>query len=408
MIQILHKRNIVSQIIPFLKSKEAIIIYGARQVGKTSLLRYLIQEYLKENVFYLDLEIPSLLELCNKSSEDVYTYLLQKGALKEKTIFLIIDEIQYLENPSQFIKIMHDHYPEIKIFASGSSAFEIRKKLNQSLTGRAIIFDLYPLSFDEFLMFKGKKYDLQEKNADLINQELIPLAEEYIRFGGYPQIVLEPSEEKKFIYLSQIITTYIRKDIRNIGKIRNITSFNKLVEILASQTGQLMNTAELSRTLGITQRTIIEYLEILELTFIIKIMRPFHKNLRSELSKTAKVFFLDTGMLHLLWMKEFPKTILGNVFETFVFLEFMKNENILFFWRTTNKQEIDFIIRKKNNLYAIESKLQFQKESSALRFFAEHYPCQTFMVGLYGEKKGKYPWEMIKVLEDKKEEANNK
>ena len=137
-------------------------------------------------------------------------------------------------------------------------------------------------------------------------------------------------------------------------------------------------------------------------------MRPFHKNLRSELSKTAKVFFLDTGMLHLLWMKEFPKTILGNVFETFVFLEFMKNENILFFWRTTNKQEIDFIIRKKNNLYAIESKLQFQKERSALRFFAEHYPGQTFMVGLYGEKKGKYPWEMIKVLEDKKEEANNK
>ncbi|MDO8460502.1 MAG: DUF4143 domain-containing protein, partial [Nanoarchaeota archaeon] len=279
-----------------------------------------------------------------------------------------------------------------------SSTFEIKKKFKESLVGRTVNFEVYPLSFEEFLMFKGRNYKLYKENTDAINVELIKLAEEYIKFGGYPKIVLENSEEKKQTYLSQIISTYVRKDIRDIGNIRNIASFNKLLEILASQSGQLVNVLELSNTLKINRETILEYLDLLENTFIIKRITPFHKNLRSELSKNPKIFFLDTGMMHLLWLKEFPKVVLGNVFETFVFLELMKLNKKINFWRTTNKQEVDFIIKNKE-LYAIEVKYNFQNaDNSSLKFFSQEYKCKTVIIGLKGEKRGKYIWEFLKEI----------
>ena len=379
-------------------SREIIVIYGARQVGKTSVLKYLIENHIKKNHFYFDLELPNLLELCNQGAESVFKYLIQKGADEKSKIFLIIDEIQYMDDPTKFLKIMHDHYPALKLIVSGSSTFEIKKKFKESLAGRTINFELYPLSFEEFLVFKNKNYKLNKENEETINKELIELAEEYIRFGGYPKIVLENSEEKKQTFLGQIINTYVRKDIRDIGNIRNISAFNKLLELLASQSGQLLNVLEISNTLKINRETVLEYLDLLENTFIIKRVTPFHKNLRSEISKNPKIFFLDTGMMHLLWLKEFPKVILGNSFETFVFLELMKSGKKINFWRTTNKQEIDFIVKNKE-IYAIEVKLNFQNmDNSNLRFFSGNYKCKTATVGLKGERKGKYIWELIKEI----------
>ena len=397
----IYKRKIITDIEKYIDSKVAIVIYGARQVGKTTLLKYLIDHNLKQvkgNVFYFDLELMNLLELCNQGVEAVYKYLIEKGANEKKQIYLIIDEIQYLDNPTNFIKVLQDHYPKIKLFVSGSSTFEIKKKFKNSLVGRIICFEIYPLDFEEFLIFKNQKYKLNKNNSETINKELISWAKEYIKYGGYPLVVLEKSEEKKQVLLSQIINTYIKKDIRDIGNIKNLSGFNKLVQILASQSGQLLNVLELSNTLGMNRETIEEYLNLLENTFIIKRIRPFHKNLRSELSKNPKVFFLDTGMMHLLWLKEFPKIIMGNVFETFVFLELMKNKQEINFWRTTNKQEIDFILKTKQ-ICAIEVKLNFQKANlKTLNFFTEQYNSKNIIVGLEGKKKGKYIWELIEEL----------
>ncbi|HLD41710.1 MAG TPA: DUF4143 domain-containing protein, partial [archaeon] len=134
-------------------------------------------------------------------------------------------------------------------------------------------------------------------------------------------------------------------------------------------------------------------------TFIIKRVRPFHKNLRKELTKSPKIFIMDTGMMHILWLKEFPKIILGNSFETFVFLELMKSSKTVNFWRTKDKQEIDFIVQGKK-LYAIEAELSFRGSStSAMKFFSEEYGSESIMVGLAGQKSGKYVWELLKVLE---------
>ena len=398
----IYRRKIVDEIEDFLDSKEAIVIYGARQAGKTTLLKYLIEHNLKhakENVFYFDLELANLLELCNEGAEAVYKYLLEKGANEKKQICLIIDEIQYLNNPSNFIKIIHDHFPKIKLIVSGSSSFEIKKKFKDSLVGRVLCFELQPLSFEEFLEFKNKKYNLSENNSKTTNNELIALAKEYMKYGGYPRIVLEESEQKKQTLLSQIINTYIKKDIRDIGNIRNISGFNKLLEILAAQSGQLLNVSKLSNTLDMNRETVQEYLDLLENTFIIKRITPFHKNIRSELSKNPKIFLSDTGMMHLLWLKEFPKIILGNVFETFVFLELMKAGAKINFWRTTNKQEIDFIVKNKQ-IHAIESKLNFQNANTkTLNYFAEKYNAKKTIIGLEGKKKGKYIWELTSQLQ---------
>ena len=207
---------------------------------------------------------------------------------------------------------------------------------------------------------------------------------------------MENSEEKKQAFLGQIINTYVRKDIRDIGDIRNISVFNKLLELLASQSGQILNILEISNTLKINRETLMAYMDLLENTFIIKRISPFHKNLRSELSKNPKIFFLDTGMMHLLWLKEFPKVVLGNSFETFVFLELIKTNKKINFWRTTNKQEIDFIIQDKK-LYAIEVKLNFQNvDNKSLKFFSVNYKSKIETIGLKGEKKGKYIWEFVK------------
>ncbi len=224
MIEKIYKRQVIDKILKYLSSREIIVIYGARQVGKTYILRYLINNHLKENYFYFDLEVPNLLELCNSGPDEVHKYLLQKGADEKKKIFLLIDEIQYLQNPSNFLKIMHDHYHHIKLIVSGSSTFEIKRKFKESLAGRTINFEVYPLSFNEFLEFKERNYKLSKENNSKINQEIIPLAEEFIKFGGYPKIVLENDEEKKAAYLYQIIDTYINKDISDIGNIRNINS----------------------------------------------------------------------------------------------------------------------------------------------------------------------------------------
>ncbi|MCK9467531.1 MAG: ATP-binding protein [Candidatus Absconditabacterales bacterium] len=405
MVYKLYKREILTKIVNFITSKEIIVLHGARQVGKSTILKILIEDYIKTNYFYMDLENREFLELCEKGAETTFNYLIQKGLDRKKKMYLLIDEIQYLSDPSNFLKLFHDHFSEVKLIVSGSSSFDIKKKFKNSLVGRTINFEIYPLNFSEFLLFKEKEYKLSEENIELINKELIPFYEEYIRFGGYPQIVLESSEEKKKEYLNQIISTYIKKDIRDLAEIRDIDSFNKLVEVLASQSGNLLDLNELSRTLSISRKTLSEYIFLLESTYILKLIRPFYKNTRSELIKTPKIFFIDTGLMHILSLREFPKNIQGNSFETSLFSELLKIQKKVNFWRTTNKQEIDFIIQNKQELFAIEAKLNFQSSlTSALSFFKEKYSSKNFLTSIYGEKEDsealmkKYPWEIVRLI----------
>lgn len=382
----IKERKSFSKVLNFIEDKEIIVIHGSRQVGKTSLLHYII-DYLKSrvyqnNIFYFDLEDFHFLDMCNTSTEEVISYLKAKGADFNKRIYVFIDEVQYLNNPSSFLKLFHDRYKDkVKLIVSGSSSFLIKKKFKDSLVGRILDFELWTLDFEEFLEFKGLKYDLREHLPDILQEELRKLWTEFVIFGGYPAIVLEDVVEKKEMKLKQIINTYIKKDIRDFAEIREIEKFNDLVKILACQTGNLLNILEISNTLGVAKQTVQEYLFLLENTYIIKRVRPFHKNIRSELSKMPKIFFEDTGLANLLANKTFSLKVDGGLLENSIYSQLRKNLSVedVYFWRTIRKQEVDFIIdyvdkNKKRNLVAIEVKNIFlNKYTAALRYFKREY-----------------------------------
>lgn len=406
------KREIFDKIVPILRRDDIIVLHGARQVGKTFLLYYL-KQYLEQGgktVLYIDLEDSRLKNILDSGVEEFLKYLREEGVLKNisprtKT-FVLIDEIQYLANPPSFLKLIADHHKEIKLIISGSSSFAIKSKFRDSLVGRTVNFEIFPLSFTEFLTFKNYQYNkelLREKNLTVKKRdELLALYKEYTLFGGYPKIVLEPNLELKDKYLQQIIDTYIKKDIKDLANIKEIDKFNKLVETLASQSGNLLDVTELSNTCKLAKQTVENYLFILENTYVIKLVRPYHKNIRSELFKTPKIFFCDSGLMQMLWLKQLQKEILGNVFETAIFSDLAKcyGKDNVYYWRTTDKKEIDFILRIKYEILPIEAKLNFEQyDATAMNYFKNRYRVQRcLVVALAGEAdrpEFKYPWNIL-------------
>lgn len=403
------KREIFDKIIKFLHTDDIIVLHGARQVGKTSILRYL-QNYLKEEkqaVAFVDLEDSRLKNILDTGVDEFLKYLKEEGvyleARKDKKIFVLIDEIQYLAEPSSFLKLVADHHKEIKLIISGSSSFAIKSKFKDSLVGRTVNFEIFPLSFAEFLTFKNYLYNkeiLQTQNlTGKKMEELTAFYKEYSLYGGYPKIVLEPNLELKDRYLQQIIDTYIKKDIKDLANIKEVDKFNKLVEALAGQSGGLLNITELSNTCKLAKQTVENYLFILENTYVIKLVRPYYKNTRGELFKTPKIFFYDSGLMQMLWLKQLQKQILGNVFETTIFSDLVKyyGKDSVYYWRTADKKEIDFILRRDNEIFPIEAKLNFgQFDATAINYFIDKYKIKKyFVVALSGEPKQKesiYPW----------------
>lgn len=406
----LYKRSAFAEIIKYIFADEIVVLHGARQVGKTHLL-YLIENYLKSDrhkTYYIDLEDARFLKILDAGTEEFLKHLQEEGfnigSLPDgKKFFVLIDEIQYLKDPSSFLKLIADHHKKIKLIVSGSSSFSIKSKFKDALVGRTVDFEIFPLSFEEFLEFKEYKIspEILKKTAltDKKIGELNNLFKEYVLYGGYPKIVLTENLAAKEKYLQQIIDTYIKKDIRDLANIRDLDKFNKLVEVLASQSGQLLDVSELSNTCRLAKQTVENYLFILENTYIIKLLRPYFKNIRSELFKTPKIFFYDAGLQQMLWLKQLQKEVLGSVFETAIFGELVKKygKDNLFYWRTTDKKEIDFIARIKNDVLPIEAKLNFEQfNKSAIAYFCDKYKINNYIVtAIKGERKDEhshYPW----------------
>ena len=406
---VIYKRLIADEIAGYLPTKDIIVLHGARQVGKTCIMYYL-QNILKEKrqaTHFIDLEDSRYVRILDAGVEEFIKHLSEEGFDRSKyegtkeRLFVFIDEIQYLENPSSFMKIIVDHHRWLKLIVSGSSSFQIKKKFTDSLSGRTVDFEVYNLSFTEFLLFKKYQFSPAPTYTEKKIEELKALYEEYVLFGGYPKIVLTGDVKIKEKYLQQIIDTYIKKDIRDLADIKDIDKFNRLVEALASQSGQLLNVFELSNTCNIAKPTVENYLFLLEQTYVVKSVRPFSRNLRSELSKTPKIFFYDTGLMQMLWLKELPKEVIGQVFETSIFAELVKKygSQQIAYWRTTDKKEIDFVLKKGKSYLPLEVKLNFaQFKASSINYFKEKYHISEHrVVGLHGKVKDKqciYPWQL--------------
>ena len=189
----IYKRKILDEILKYLKTEDIIVLHGARQVGKTFILRWL-KEYLEKNnelTHFIDLEDSRMTKILDLGVDEFIVYLKEEGYWRDKAkVYIFIDEIQYLHNPSEFLKLVADHHKNIKLIISGSSSFEIKSKFKDSLVGRTVNFEIFTLSFEEFLLFKNYHFDKNKKRTAKKINELKSLFELYILYVGYPKIVL--------------------------------------------------------------------------------------------------------------------------------------------------------------------------------------------------------------------------
>ncbi len=378
-------RDVTSKIQKYLLTDEIILLVGARQAGKTTILHQIedvVKREKKSPCHFLNLEDPDYLSLLNQSPKNLFKIFPLELNSRQ---FLFIDEVQYLDNPSNFLKYFYDEYKgRLKIIASGSSAFYLDKKFKDSLAGRKKIFHVFTLSFKEFLRFKGeealsqknfKKLTLSEKET--VNRYYY----QYLIYGGYPRVVLAPLAEKQEV-LRDIAYSYIKKDILEAG-IRQDEVFYKLFKILASQTGSLVNSSELSSTLGVSKTAIDNYLYVMQKSFHLRLIKPFFTNVRKELTKMPKVFFLDLGLRNL-FLKDFRsyevRADKGSLLENAAFRQLLENYGFeeIKFWRTTSGREVDFVVGETE---AFEVKAQVGKfTQKKYQSFSENYPQKELAV----------------------------
>jgi len=391
-------RIVFPEVASHLKEKEITIITGARQVGKTTLL-FQLKDFLlerkiaKENeikIFNLDL----ITDLELFASQKEFVNYLKAEIEGVKRLYLFIDEAQRIKNPGLFFKGIYDLVWPVKLVLTGSSSLEIKAKFTEPLTGRKQLFHLYPFFFKEFITGTSssllKLLAAKKLSSYHVNQILERLFE-YLIFGGYPRVVMEKNRNRKLQILKEIFSSYIEKDIVGFLKIREALNYSKLVTLLASQIGQLVNVAEISNTLEMKQETIHGYLRVLEQTFVCQTIKPFFRNKRKELTKMPKIYFWDTGLRNFA-LEAFRFYELredrGALLENFVFAELARHaEERIKYWRTKDRSEVDFVIEfPSGEVVPIEVKAQKLKKPefrrSFINFLTRYQPAKALVVNL--------------------------
>lgn len=356
------KRKIQENIENNLFKGKIIIIYGARQTGKTTLVQEIQKKYPNDS-YYLNCDEPDIREaLTDKTSTEIKDFF---GGKK----LIIIDEAQRVKNIGLTLKLIADNFPSCQIIATGSSSFDLSNKISEPLTGRKIEYFLYPFSLEE----------LRTIYSDL---EINRLLERRLVFGMYPEIVLNGDAERK---IKDIAKSYTYKDILQYQNIKNPEALEKLLQALALQIGNEVSYNELANTVSVEKNTIINYLRILEKAFIIFKLPPFSRNLRNELKKLRKIYFFDTGIRNALINNFNPLNLrqdTGALWENFIISERIKynnNHNLnknIYFWRTRQKQEIDYLEESGGRLAAFEFKWRKEKLKKFKTFLAA-YPGST-------------------------------
>jgi len=394
------QREVYFQLKNHLKRPEISLILGPRQAGKTTIMKKLQEKLEESNKPSVFLNLDVIEDRHFFETQHTLLDLIEKKAGK-KRVYIFIDEISRLENAGMFLKGLYDLKTNYKFIVSGSGSLELKANIIEPLTGRKKIFYCFPLSFTEFAAYKLKihfdKFDKLYEGAikNLVTQpyKRQRLINEYLSFGGYPRVVLAETEEEKIEILREIYLSYLEKDIGLLLKVEKEQAFENLVKILACQAGNLINRAELSSTLGITEKTIKKYLYFLEKTFVINLVKPFFRNARKELTKSPKVYFSDIGLLHVAQgvLPSIQKPIKGNVFENACFLR-LKELHLLKpaqFWRTKSGAEVDFIISSPETGKPIPIEVKLTPKDifgkSLISFIEKYQPEESFIYFLSGK-----------------------
>lgn len=363
----LYKRTIQEIISKNLLKGKVIIVYGARRVGKTTLMKPILSDFPDGKYINCDLlQFKSALETTNSE-------LLSN--VIGNTKLLILDEAQNIRNIGKILKVIVDTFPEVQVIATGSSSFELYNILSEPLTGRSRYYQLYPFSFEEIT----QKYSWIDLNAKLNN---------VLRFGLYPEVFDKP-EEEAIEELYNIASTYLYKDILQLDSIKRADLILKLLKALALQLGNEISYNEIAGLLGENVHTIKRYIEILEQSFVIFRLTSYSRNLRKELGKRNKIYFFDTGIRNAI-INNFNtlemRNDTGALWENFCIIERIKhNQNQLifknyYFWRTYDQKEIDLIEESDGKLAAFEFKWEPRKAVKPPKVFLSTYPESVFYI----------------------------
>lgn len=361
-------RQVLDNILKRTSDKKAIILLGARQVGKSTLLEQL-SEHLEQPVLWWSGDEADIRSILKEASSSKLKSLLGNA----KT--LVIDEAQRIENIGLTIKILVDAIKTVKVIATGSSAFELANQMNEPLTGRKWEFQLYPLSFEEMAQHHGL---LEERR--LLHQRLI--------YGYYPEVVNNPGEE--IPRLKQLADSYLYKDILMWERILKPERLEKLLQALAFQVGNEVSYHELGQLAGLDNETVEKYIQILEKAFIVFRLGALSRNLRNELKKSRKIYFYDNGLRNAV-INQFNtielRNDVGALWENFVIsermkmLEYSQNHYLKYFWRTHSQQEIDYIEEKDGVMFAYEFKWNPKaKAKFSLPFIQAYQPKTTSVI----------------------------
>lgn len=360
----LIKRTIQRQIEEKLFKGKIIVIYGPRQVGKTTLLKEL-QKLRPNDSIVFNCDEPDIREAF---TEKTSTHL--KALISNKSLVLI-DEAQRVRNIGLTLKLLADTFPEVQVVATGSSSFDLSNQISEPLTGRALEFTLYPFSFEELL----------QQHSSL---ELNRLLDQRIVYGMYPEIVLNSIEAETL--LSTITKSYLYKDVLQFQRLKYPEVLDKLLKALALQIGNEVSFTELSNLVGLDQKTIEGYVRLLEQAFVVFRLPPYSTNARNELKKMRKIYFYDTGIRNALIRNLNPTDLRqdgGALWENVMIAERMKflNNHARFpnryFWRTHQGAEVDYLEEERATIQAFEFKNN-SKTSKPPKSFTEQYPNISF------------------------------
>ncbi len=350
----MHNRKAFGQLERHLASKFITVITGMRRVGKTTAVRYLLNKVGHDNKVFIDLEKIEHRHIFNHPSyKEIQIELEIMGIDFEKPAVIALDEVQLVSEITSVIKYFYDHFG-IKFIITGSSSFYLKDRFSESLAGRKRIFEMYPLNFEEFLSFRGESTAVLQEFAFKPFQRGIYLKfkehyEEYIRFGGFPEVVLTGSEEDKVAYLKDVINAYIELDIKLLSDFEAGHDLYKLIRLLAGRTGSLLETAKLSSIIGINRNKVKSYLELLERTYFLITLSPFTKNIDREISLRKKAYLADTGLLG-----QLAKVSAGQTFENAVATQLHQLGELKYYQKKSG-QEIDFILDEQKALEAKET-----------------------------------------------------
>ena len=351
-----------------LNDKKAIILFGARQVGKTTFLKKLVSS-LNEPSIWWNCDEPDIRRILSEPTSTELKNLIGSAKL------LIIDEAQRVNNIGLTLKLIVDSIPSVKVIVTGSSSFDLANKINEPLTGRKWELMLFPFSVRELAENHGL---LEEKR--LLEQRMI--------YGLYPDVVTNPGNQQEV--LLELTNSYLYKDILSLENIQKPAKLEKLVQALAFQLGQQISINELSQITGLDNHTVERYISLLEKAFIIFQLPPFSRNLRNEIKKSRKIYFYDIGVRNAV-IKQFNPLQLrqdvGQLWENFILaerlktLEYSRIDSNKYFWRNHAQQEIDYLEERNGEIHAFEFKWNPKAKARFSKSFTnEYHPSITNVI----------------------------